>query len=193
MARPKPEEVKKALIAAPGKPFRLADRETRDDAFFPDKKDAATSLADDAMAIDKLQDRLYAERRRALLVVLQGIDTAGKDGTIRAVFHETGPLGVDVTSFGKPTEHELAHDFLWRIERATPAKGMIGIFDRSHYEDVLVGRVRKLAHAHEIERRYGAINDFEKRLTENGVTVLKFFLNISYEEQAKRLRARLEE
>ncbi len=192
MARPTPEEVADALVAAPGERFSLAERETKP-PFFDDKKDAEESLAEDSKAIDKLQDRLYAERERALLVVLQGIDTSGKSGTIRAVFGETGPMGVRVTSFGKPTEHELAHDFLWRIELATPAKGYVGVFDRSHYEDVLVARVRELAPHEEIERRYAAINDFERRLTESGTTILKLFLHISYEEQAKRLRARLEE
>jgi PPK2 family polyphosphate:nucleotide phosphotransferase len=192
MARPKPEEVAKALVAAPGKPFRLADRDT-ESKLFPDKKDAQESLAEDAAVIDELQDRLYAERKHALLVVLQGLDTSGKSGTIRAVFKETGPIGVRVASFGPPSEHELAHDFLWRIERETPAKGSIGVFDRSHYEDVLVARVRKLAPSKDIERRYGAINDFERRLVANKTAILKCFLHISYEEQAKRLRARLEQ
>jgi PPK2 family polyphosphate:nucleotide phosphotransferase len=127
------------------------------------------------------------------LVVLQGIDTSGKSGTIRRVFSETGPLGVRVTSFGKPTETELAHDYLWRVHQTTPQKGSIGIFDRSHYEDVLVVRVRELAPLPRIEERYEQINAFEKLLTQNDVVILKFFLHISFEEQAKRLKARLEE
>jgi PPK2 family polyphosphate:nucleotide phosphotransferase len=109
------------------------------------------------------------------------------------VFNETGPLGVAVTSFRRPSEEELAHDFLWRVHLACPRRGCIGIFNRSHYEDVLVGRVRKLAPAEEIERRYGAINAFERMLTENGTTVLKFMLHISRKEQGKRLQDRLDE
>jgi PPK2 family polyphosphate:nucleotide phosphotransferase len=193
MGAPKPADVRDALIVPPGEAFSLAGRKPDDKPFFKDKKEAAESCRDDAQAIDRLQDALYAERSRALLVVLQGIDTAGKSGTIRSVFGETGPMGVRVASFGKPTEDELAHDFLWRIHAAVPPNGYIGIFDRSHYEDVLVVRVRGLAPPDEIERRYDQINAFEKHLVENGVVVLKFFLHISYEEQAARLRARLED
>ena len=147
----------------------------------------------DGAAIDKLQDRLYAEGKRAVLVVLQGIDTAGKDGTIKHVFKETGALGVVVTSFKKPSEEELAHDFLWRAHVAAPRRGFIGIFNRSHYEDVLVGRVRKLAPEDEIKKRYDQINAFEKILVENGTTILKFMLHISKKEQRERLQARLDE
>jgi PPK2 family polyphosphate:nucleotide phosphotransferase len=140
-----------------------------------------------------VQDRLYAEGKRALLVVLQGTDTAGKDGTIRHVFNATGPLGVTVTSFRRPSEEELAHDFLWRTHLACPRRGFIGIFNRSHYEDVLVGRVRKLAPSEEIEARYGQINAFEKVLAENGTHILKFMLHISKKEQSKRLQERLDD
>ena len=129
----------------------------------------------------------------ALLVVLQGTDTSGKDGTIRHVFNDTGPLGVSVTSFRRPSEEELGHDFLWRVHGVCPRRGTIGIFNRSHYEDVLVGRVRKLAPAKEIEARYAQINAFEKMLTENGTTILKFMLHISSKEQAERLQERLDE
>ena len=133
----------------------------------------------DAEVIDTLQDRLYAEGKRALLVVLQGTDTSGKDGTIRGVFNTAGPLGVTVTPFRRPSEEELAHDFLWRAHLAAPRRGFIGIFNRSHYEDVLIGRVRKLAPTADIEARYGQINAFEKILVENGTTILKFMLHIS--------------
>jgi PPK2 family polyphosphate:nucleotide phosphotransferase len=126
-------------------------------------------------------------------VILQGVDTAGKDGTIRHVFNETGPLGVIVTCFRRPSEEELAHDFLWRAHLGCPRRGYIGIFNRSHYEDVLVGRVRKLAPAEEIERRYDQINAFEKMLVENGTTILKFMLHISRKEQGERLQARLDD
>ncbi len=193
MAAPKPDDVRKALVVSPGKPFQLASRDPGAKLLFEDKEAAAESCRDDAKAIDRLQDLLYAERRRSLLVVLQGIDTAGKSGTIKSVFGETGPMGVQVTAFGKPSEAELARDFLWRINAALPAKGCIGIFDRSHYEDVLVVRVRELAPLDDIERRYAQINDFERRLVENGAVVLKLMLHISFEEQGERLRARLED
>ena len=159
----------------------------------PTGKAAEEQSKDDGKAINELQDKLYAEGKRALLVVLQGTDTAGKDGTIRHVFNETGPLGVTVTAFRRPSEEELAHDFLWRAHLACPRRGSIGIFNRSHYEDVLVGRVRKLAPAEAIEARYDQINDFERMLTENGTTILKFMLHISKEEQGERLQDRLDE
>jgi PPK2 family polyphosphate:nucleotide phosphotransferase len=128
-----------------------------------------------------------------LLVVLQGIDTSGKDGTVRGVFGPCGPLGVCVTPFGRPSEEELAHDYLWRVHAAMPKRGMIGVFNRSHYEDVLVVKVRKLAPPEVIERRYEQINAFEKLLSENGVTVLKFLLHISKDEQRERLQERLDQ
>ena len=154
----------------PGKRAHLGRRDPADLKAFPDRKAAEKQSEKDGAAIDKLQDRLYAEGKRALLVVLQGIDTAGKDGTIKHVFKETGPLGVVVTAFKQPSEEELAHDFLWRAHIAAPRRGFIGIFNRSHYEDVLVGRVRKLAPKDEIEKRYDQINAFEKILAENGTT-----------------------
>jgi PPK2 family polyphosphate:nucleotide phosphotransferase len=177
----------------PGKRVQLAKRDPGDASAFPDRKAAEEQSRNDGEAINERQDMLFAERKRALLVVLQGIDTAGKDGTIRHVFKETGPLGVVVTSFGRPSEEELAHDFLWRVHRACPRRGTIGIFNRSHYEDVLVGRVRKLAPAKEIDARYDQINAFEKMLTENGTTILKFMLHISKKEQGERLQDRLDE
>ena len=176
-----------------GKRAHLARRDPADASAFPDRKAAEEQSRKDGEVINELQDRLFAEGRRALLVVLQGIDTAGKDGTIRHVFNATGPIGVIVTPFRRPSEEELAHDFLWRAHIACPRRGTIGIFNRSHYEDVLVGRVRKLAPAEEIEARYGQINDFERLLTENGTTVLKFMLHISKKEQAGRLQDRLDE
>jgi PPK2 family polyphosphate:nucleotide phosphotransferase len=177
----------------PGKRALLVRRDPGDTRAFPDRDTAEKQMADDAKAIDKLQDRLYAEGKRALLVVLQGTDTSGKDGTIRRVFKEVGPLGVSVTAFRRPSELELAHDFLWRAHAAAPRRGTIGIFNRSHYEDVLVARVRKLAPAAEINTRYEQINAFEKILSQNGTRVLKFMLHISKKEQRKRLQARLDE
>lgn len=182
-----------AVLVKPGAMSGLSKRDCVGADLFPDKEAAETALKEDAKAIDILQDRLWADHTRALLVILQGIDTSGKDGTVRGVFNRCGPLGVSVTPFGRPTEEELAHDFLWRVHAAMPKKGMIGVFNRSHYEDVLVGKVRQLAPAAEIERRYGQINAFEKHLAQNGVTILKFMLHISKEEQAERLQARLDD
>jgi PPK2 family polyphosphate:nucleotide phosphotransferase len=180
-----------AVRVAPGKAPKLTDKAALGGDLFEKKEDGERAVAEDAAAINLLQDRLYAEGRRSLLVVLQGIDTAGKDGTTRDVFNATGPLGVEVTPFGKPSEEEAAHDYLWRVHKAAPRRGMIAIFNRSHYEDVLVVKVRKLAPAGEIEKRYDQINAFEKHLFENGVTILKFMLHISKTEQGERLRERL--
>lgn len=180
-----------AFMVAPGEKFELAKCDPGADVGLGDKAAAKARLKEDAAAIDALQDRLYAEGKRALLVVLQGTDTSGKDGTIRAVFNTCGPLGVTVASFRAPSAVELAHDYLWRIHQACPARGLIGIFNRSHYEDVLVVKVKKLASPEAIERRYDEINQFEKLLNDSGTRILKFMLHISKEEQAERLRARV--
>lgn len=185
--------VRAALQVRPGAPSLLSERDASGKALFADKAAAEASLEADARAIDQLQDRLYGERRRAVLLVLQGIDTSGKDGTAKAVFAYTSPLGVVVRAFGRPTEEELAHDFLWRIHKAVPAKGEIVVFNRSHYEDVLIGRVRQLAPPDVIDRRYDQINAFERLLCDHGVVVLKCMLHISREEQGERLRDRLVE
>ncbi len=141
----------------------------------------------------KLQDRLFAERRRALLVVLQGTDTSGKDGTVKHVIGAVNPQGVEITSFKAPTPEELRHHFLWRIRRRLPEPGHIAIFNRSHYEDVLVARVRELAPPEVIERRYREINEFERKVVESGTTIVKLCLHISAKEQGKRLLARLDD
>jgi len=155
--------------------------------------DAARAyLATTIEEINVLQDRLYAEGKRSLLVILQGMDTSGKDGTVRGVFNATGPMGVTVQPFRKPCGEELMHDYLWRAHIAAPRKGTIGIFNRSHYEDVLIAKVRKLAPHTEIENRYEQINAFEKMLVENGTIILKFMLHISKSEQGKRLQERLD-
>jgi len=181
------------VLVKAGEKSALPERATLADDIFTDREAAEAATAECAKAIDTLQDALWAERQRSLLVILQGIDTSGKDGTVRAVFNRCGPLGVNVTPFGKPSEDELAHDFLWRVHMATPKKGVIGVFNRSQYEDVLVVRVRGLAPADAIENRYDQINAFEKHLFENGTTVLKFMLNISKDEQRERLQARLDD
>lgn len=181
------------LRVKPGSRPDLEDIDPRSVDFLGPEADARARLAEDVEAINTLQDTLFAEGRRALLVILQGTDTSGKDGTIRGVFNATGPLGVSVHAFKKPSDDELAQDFLWRVHKVCPRRGTIGIFNRSHYEDVLVGRVRRLASKAAIEARYGQINDFERMLTENGTTVLKFMLHISKDEQRERLQERLDD
>ncbi len=141
--------------------------------------------------LDELQNALYAESKQSLLVVLQARDAGGKDGTIRRVFSSVNPQGCSVTSFKAPTHSELAHDYLWRVHSAVPAHGMIGIFNRSHYEDILAVRVHNLAPKKIWKGRYDEINDFERMLTDNGVTIVKFFLHVSKEEQRVRLAERL--
>ena len=140
-----------------------------------------------------LQQHLWAESEQSLLVVLQATDTGGKDGTIRHVFRGVNPQGVNVWSFGVPSEFELAHDYLWRIHQRTPPKGSITIFNRSHYEDVLVVRVHNLVPEERWSKRYGQIRDFERMLVDEGTVVVKVFLHISKEEQLKRLQARLDD
>ena len=141
----------------------------------------------------ELQESLWAERERALLVVLQAMDTGGKDGTIRHVFRGVNPQGVKVWSFGVPSETELSHDYLWRVHHRTPPRGSIGIFNRSHYEDVLVVRVKNLVPESVWSKRYQHIRDFERLLTDEGTTIVKLFLHISKDEQKERLQARLDE
>ena len=174
-----------------GKPIDLADF---DPAFKePDDKDAAAVATEkNIKAIDKLCYRLYAENQRALLLVLQGMDTAGKDGVIRKVLSGIDPVNCRVTAFKQPTAEELRHDFLWRIHRAVPGHGEIGIFNRSHYEDVLVTRVHQLVPEAVWSQRYDRINDFERLLSEAGTTIVKIFLHISKQEQRERLVVRLE-
>jgi PPK2 family polyphosphate:nucleotide phosphotransferase len=140
--------------------------------------------------LSELQELLAAAQQHSLLVVLQGMDTSGKDGTIRHVLSHVNPQGCGVYSFKVPTQEELSHDFLWRVHRVTPGKGVLGIFNRSHYEDVLVGRVQNLVPEKVWSRRYQAINNFEQLLTENQMIILKFYLHISYDEQERRLIAR---
>ena len=140
--------------------------------------------------LSELQELLAAAQQHSLLVVLQGMDTSGKDGTIRHVLSHVNPQGCNVHSFKAPTQEELSHDFLWRVHRVTPGNGVLGIFNRSHYEDVLVGRVQNLVPEKVWSRRYQAINNFEQLLTENHMIILKFYLHISYDEQERRLIAR---
>lgn len=177
----------------PGSRVRLTDAGAGPPPGPPSKEEAVAKVRQLGARIDEIQDALYAEGRRALLVVLQGRDTSGKDGTIRKVFGPLDPLGITVTSFKLPTPAELAHDFLWRVHQAVPARGTVGVFNRSHYEDVLVVRVHQLVPESVWRPRYDQINRFERILSENGVTILKFFLHISRDEQRERLLARLED
>lgn len=154
---------------------------------------AAALHAENILAMQDLQYRLWAEKRRSVLVVLQGMDTAGKDGTIRHVFGALNPQGVRVEGFKQPTPEELAHDYLWRVHRKTPGHGRIVVFNRSHYEDVLVVRVHGLVPEDVWRRRYEEINAFERLLAGSGTTILKVFLHISKAEQKQRLQARLDE
>lgn len=157
------------------------------------KEEAQAALAKLNKKLEALQELLYAEHRRKVLVVLQAMDTGGKDGTIRSVFEGVNPQGVRVASFKAPTTEELDHDYLWRVHRHTPGKGEIVIFNRSHYEDVLIVRVHELVPRKIWRKRFAHINDFERMLAEEGTTILKFFLHISCEEQKERLQARLDE
>lgn len=157
------------------------------------KEERAAALAPLAARLAELQERFFADGRHRLLVVLQGMDTAGKDGAIKDVFRDLDPLGVRVASFKKPSDDELAHDYLWRVHAQVPAASEIVIFNRSHYEDILVVRVHDLVPPAVWRRRYDHIADFERMLTDEGVTIRKFFLHIDKDEQAARLQARLDD
>jgi PPK2 family polyphosphate:nucleotide phosphotransferase len=186
-------KIKSAYLVKPGEKLRLKNRATDDTGRYKHEKDAAAELELHRQRLNVLQDILSAERKHAVLVVLQAMDTGGKDGTIRHIFTGVNPQGVDVTQFKVPTPLEAAHDFLWRVHSAVPRLGIIGIFNRSHYEDVLVTRVHKTITDKMAEERMRHIVHFEELLYESGVTILKFFLHISHKEQTERLRARCED
>lgn len=186
-----------ALRAQPG-PVDLSAIETDATPGFTGKKsDGIAALEALGPELADLQERLFAHGRsgghRSLLLVLQGMDTSGKGGTLRSTVGLIDPQGVRITSFKAPTPEELEHDFLWRIRKALPGPGYVGVFDRSHYEDVLIARVRGLAKEQEIEHRYDAINSFEEELVESGTVVVKCMLHISAAEQKERLLARLDD
>jgi PPK2 family polyphosphate:nucleotide phosphotransferase len=177
----------------PGTRVNLSKFPSDDTGAFGSKADAADETDHLLKRMAKLQELLYADQKHAVLIVLQAMDTGGKDGSIEHVFSSVNPQGCTVTSFKQPTPMELRHDFLWRIHAAAPPKGMIGIFNRSHYESVLVERVHKLVPRKVWEKRFDRINEFEKMLEGEGTTILKFFLHISKDEQKKRLQARLDD
>jgi PPK2 family polyphosphate:nucleotide phosphotransferase len=170
----------------------IADQDPGDTGSDTSEEAARAELAGLVDQIADLQARLYAEEERSLLVVLQGIDAAGKDSTVAHVFRGTNPQGVRVYTFKEPSNEELAHDFLWRYHQHTPGKGMIHVFNRSHYEDVLVVRVKRLVEEERWRSRYDSINDFERMLAREGTTIVKFFLHISKDAQMDRFRERLE-
>jgi len=177
----------------PGKRLSLAAIDPDETEHYRKKKDIAKELERQRRRIQDLQERLYAENEQGLLIVLQAMDTGGKDGTIKHVFGGINPQGCRVSSFKAPSAEEANHDFLWRYHKSTPAKGRIGIFNRSHYEDVLIVRVKGMVPEEVWRERYALINDFERGLIANGITVLKFFLHISKDEQKRRLQSRLDD
>jgi PPK2 family polyphosphate:nucleotide phosphotransferase len=176
----------------PGKPVRLADIDPADTGGYGDKDEIEDELDDLLDRLYHLQERLYAEQKQSLLVVLQAMDTGGKDGTIKGVFRGVNPQGCVVWAFKVPTEEEMAHDFLWRVHAKTPRKGQLTIFNRSHYEDVVVVRVKSLVPEEVWRARYHRINDFERLLATADTRVVKLYLHISRDEQKRRLQARLD-
>ncbi|WP_029905505.1 polyphosphate kinase 2 family protein [Prevotella sp. 10(H)] len=201
------KEVLKKLTAQPGEKHKVSDFKTDFTAGL-NKEDAKNLLAENTEKLAKLQDKLYAHDRYSILVIFQAMDAAGKDGTVKHVMSGINPQGCQVYSFKQPSAEDLDHDYLWRINKCLPERGRIGIFNRSHYEDVLIAKVHpsivlngKLPKINKIEdiddkfwkNRYRQINDFERHLIENGTIILKFFLNVSHEEQEKRFLARLDD
>jgi PPK2 family polyphosphate:nucleotide phosphotransferase len=186
------------LLRLPSGSFSLSDLDAADTGGFPGGKRAAEkALRDTGPELADLQERMFADAytggRRRVLLVLQGMDTSGKGGVVDKALGLLSPNGFRLKSFKKPTDEELGHDFLWRVEQALPDAGMVGVFDRSHYEDVLVGKVHELADEAEIERRYNAINEWEKKLVDSGTVVIKCMLHVSYDVQRERLLARLDD
>lgn len=177
----------------PGRKVDLRAIDPDDTRPYKGPQDAQEELDEKLARISKLQERLYAEGKQALLLILQGMDTSGKDGTTKNVMRDVNPQGVIVTSFKAPSKEELAHDFLWRIERQVPPRGMVAVFNRSHYEDVLVVRVHELVPKSVWSKRYDQINDFERTLSQDYVKIVKVFLHISKDEQKERLEQRLDE
>lgn len=201
------KDVLKKIIAKPGEKHKVSDYQTGYTAGL-NKDEAERLLTENTEKLAKLQDKLYAQDRYSVLVIFQAMDAAGKDGTVKHVMSGINPQGCQVYSFKQPSAEELDHDYLWRIYKCLPERGRIGIFNRSHYEDVLVAKVHpsivlngKLPKINKIEdiddkfwkKRYRQINDLERHLTENGTIILKFFLNVSHEEQEKRFLARLDD
>ena len=182
-----------ALRVAPGSPSGIAARDPRDDLGLGSKEAAKPHLVELTARLSDLQGRLYAERTRSVLVVLQGLDASGKDGVMRSVFTGVNPLGIRATSFGVPTETELAHDYLWRIHAALPSRGTIGLFNRSHYEDVVAVRMHDLTPEDVWRRRPTHIRAWEEMLVDEGTAIVKVFLNVSRDEQRRRFQERIDD
>ncbi|HZY61303.1 MAG TPA: polyphosphate kinase 2 family protein [Edaphobacter sp.] len=185
-------KLKSPYLVKPHSKVRLPHYDAAQNGGFRSEKAALAVLTRHREQLNKLQEVLYASQEKAVLIVLQGMDTAGKDGTIRHIFSGINPQGCTVTAFKVPTALEARHDFLWRAHNAVPPRGMIGIFNRSHYEDVLSPRVHKLISDKVARQRLDDINEFEDMLADNDVIILKFFLHISYEEQTQRLQSRID-
>jgi PPK2 family polyphosphate:nucleotide phosphotransferase len=181
-----------AMKVKPGRAAGIAERDARSGLGLAGKTEAETLQGELLGRLQMLQNHLWAEQRRSVLLVLQGMDASGKDGTIRAVFSGVNPQGCRVTSFKAPAGEEVAHDYLWRVHEVCPARGEIGIFNRSHYEDVLAVRVRNLAPESVWRLRYRHIREFERMLVHEGTTLVKVFLHISFDEQRKRLQERVD-
>jgi len=182
-----------AVVVEPGTKIHLRDIDPDATGSCGSKEESLERLKALQERSRELQEAFYAERGRSLLIVLQAMDTGGKDGALKSMMAGFNPIGVRINSFKAPTQEELAHDFLWRVHQCVPAKGMIGVWNRSHYEDVLIVRVHQLIAEKAWRQRYEDINNFEQMLARNGVTILKFYLHISKDEQKKRLQARLDD
>ncbi len=180
-------------LVKPGQQVRLTHFPSDDHGGYKHDKETRGLLEEHCQRLDKLQETFYASQKHALLIVLQGMDAAGKDGAIRHIFSGVNPQGCQVASFKVPTALESRHDFLWRVHNAVPPRGIIGIFNRSHYEDVLSPRVHKVISEKVVKQRLHEINIFEKMLHDNGVLILKFFLHVSFKEQGDRLQSRLDD
>ncbi len=183
----------KTYLVQPNTKIKLSDWDPNDTSEFKgDKEQGRLATEQLNKRLEELQEVLFAEHKHKILIVLQAMDTGGKDGTIRHVFEGVNPQGTRVANFREPTAEELDHDFLWRVHKQVPGKGELVIFNRSHYEDVLIVRVHELVPPEVWKQRYDQINDFEQMLTDTGTTILKFYLHIDKEEQKKRLQARLD-
>lgn len=189
---PSVKELLHALRVEGGKGSARLDERDAGETFGWEKEQSYLDFADEMAELVELQKRLYADGSSSVLVVLQAMDAAGKDSTIRSIFSGLNPAGVDVNPFGVPTDEERAHDYLWRIHQHAPADGQIGVFNRSHYEDVLVVRVKGFAPEKIWKKRYGHIANFEQLLVDEGTTIIKIFLNVSRDEQKERFEERLE-
>ncbi|MEZ0241100.1 MAG: polyphosphate kinase 2 family protein [Chloroflexota bacterium] len=192
MARSRSRSLRELLRVEPGSKVRLSDIDPAESHGYT-KATAASELQEGLDRLSDLQDRLWAEDKHPILIVLQGMDTAGKDGSIKHAMRAFNPMGCSVTSFRVPTPVEAAHDYLWRVHQRLPGKGEIGIFNRSHYEDVLVVRVHEFVPRTVWQRRYDQINAFERLLTDEGTTIVKFFLHIDRDEQKARLQSRIDD